>query len=714
MSMIVTGWAMPTMSGIARPTFGSGSSGLALVGWARFLCPPFFRVGTKTVPTLQNCTLDALAGGVLCVALLASAGAATAADLTELSIEELLNIEVTSAGRKTQKLEDTAAAIHVITAEDIRRSGMTSLPELLRMAPGLQVAQIDASTWAIGSRGFNGPRSSKLLVLLDGRTLYTPTNSGVDWDTQDTVLEDIERIEVIRGPGGTMWGANAVNGVISIITKSAAATQGGLVNAGAGNYERQGTVRYGGEIGETGHFRIYARNASYDSLPLASGAPARNQRDLRRAGFRADWALAGGDTVTAQGDAYEGNFDYTGSTLSLAPPANTPTVKTANLKGGNLLARWKRALSATSDWELQFYYDTYERRNARQGGRRDTCDLDFQHHFPWGDAHNIVWGGGYRQTGDRMDSAFKETFDPAQRTDHVVNAFVQDEIALSEDKLYLTAGSKFEHNDYTGFEYQPNLRLRWKIDGRQTAWAAVSRAVHTPSREDTDLVTNLNASSGAGGITSVRQVQGNPAMQSTKVLAHEAGYRIQPSERVQVDAAIFYNEYHDLKTTEPGASYLVAGTPGYRVLPQVFSNKASATTHGIEWSGNWRPGDKWRIKAAYTWLKMDIRRDADSSDASVERDVGLSPQNQLQFQVFHSPADNLDLSAALYYVDSLPRQNLPAYTRFDARAGWRARRDLELSLTGRNLFDLGHTEFGSLAGNIEVPRSIYGAATWKF
>ncbi len=635
-------------------------------------------------------------------------------DLTGLSIEELLKIEVTSAGRKTQKLEDTAAAIYVITAEDIRHSGMTSIPELLRMVPGLQVAQIDASTWAIGSRGFNGPRSSKLLVLLDGRTLYTPTNSGVDWDTQDTVLEDVERIEVIRGTGGTMWGANAVNGVINIITKPAAATQGGLVSAGAGNYERQGTVRYGGEIGETGRFRIYAKSADYDNLPLASGAPARNQRDLQRAGFRADWALVGGDTVTAQGDTYEGSFDYTASTLSLVPPANTPTVKTAGLKGGNLLARWKRALSATSDWALQFYYDTYERRNARQGGQRDTYDLDFQHHFQGGDAHDIVWGGGYRQTGDRMDSSFKETFTPAQRTDHVVSAFIQDEIALDEDRLYLIVGSKFERNDYTGFEYEPNLRLRLKIDGRQTAWTAVSRAVHTPSREDTDLATNLNASAGAGGIANVRQVQGNPAMQSTSVLAWEAGYRVQPGERVQMDATVFYNKYHNLKTTEPGASYLVAGTPNYRVLPQVFSNKASATTHGIEWSGNWRPGDKWRVKAAYTWLKMDIRRDADSSDASVERDVGLAPQNQLQFQVFHSPADNLDLSAALYYVDGLPRQNLPAYTRFDARVGWRVRRDMELSLTGHNLFDPGHTEFGSLAGNVEVPRSIYGAVTWRF
>ncbi|MFA7239525.1 MAG: TonB-dependent receptor [Sulfuricellaceae bacterium] len=667
--------------------------------------------------SLRPLLLAVLLSGPVCgFAVFSEAIADADLALADYSLEQLMDmrVEVTSAGRKAQKLEDTAAAIYVITAEEIRRSGMTSIPELLRMVPGLQVAQIDASTWAISSRGFNGPRSSKLLVLLDGRTLYTPTNSGVDWDTQDTVLEDIERIEVIRGTGGTMWGANAVNGVISIITKSAAATHGGLVNAGISNTERQGTLRYGGHIGEAGHFRVYAKSAAYDSLPLASGAAARSRRDLRRAGFRADWVLDGGDTVTAQGDAYEGSFDYTASTLTLAPPANTPTAKTAGLKGGNLLARWQRALSATSDWALQFYYDAYERRNARQGGRRDTYDLDFQHHFLWDDAHDIVWGGGYRQTGDRMDSTFKETFNPAQRTDQVVNAFIQDEIALNQDSLYLIVGSKFERNDYTGFEYEPNLRLRWKIDAQQTAWAAVSRAIHAPSREDVNLVTSLNASAGAGGITSVRQVQGNPAMQSTSVLAYEAGYRAQPGEQVQVDATAFYNEYCNLKTTEPAASYLVAGDPGYRVLPQVFANKAGATTHGMEWSGNWRPRDKWQIKAAYTWLKMDIRRDADSGDASIEREVGLSPQSQWQFQVFHSPVDNLDLSAALYYVDGLPRQSLPAYTRFDARAGWRVRRDLELSLTGHNLFDPGHSEYGSIAGNIEIPRSIYGAATWRF
>lgn len=638
--------------------------------------------------------------------------------LADYTLEQLMgvSIEVTSAARKPQKLEDTAAAIFVIGPEDIRRSGMTSIPELLRMVPGMQVARIDGSTWAVSSRGFNAKNSDNLLVMLDGRVLQTPTFTGVYWDAQDTALEDVERIEVIRGPGGALWGANAVTGIINIITKSATATQGTLINVGAGNRETQGIVRHGGSLGDDGHFRIYARGVDQGGLRQITGAGANDQRDLRSAGFRADWGLSGGNSFTVQGDIYNGDSDHSGSLVSLAPPANIPTGYNTDLKGGNLLARWKQALSATSEWALQFYYDYYERRYLNVGERRDTYDLDFQHRFLWDDAHDVVWGGGYRQTGDRMDNTFVVAFDPAQRTDNVVSAFIQDEVVLNKDKLYLTVGSKFEHNHYTGFEYQPNLRLRWKIDERQTAWAAVSRAVHTPSRTDQNGVITSTAFPGAGGIASVMRLQSNPALQSEHVLAYEAGYRIRPNERVQADVAAFYSEHHNLMTIEPGASYMVSGSPSYRVLPRVFYNKAEATSHGVEWSGNWRPNDKWQVRAAYTWLKMAIQRDADSGDTSVEGEVGRSPQNQFQLQLSHFPSASVDLSAALYYVDSLPSLGIPAYTRFDARVGWRVRRDLELSLVGRNLFDPGHAEFVNPSGprSSEEMRSIFGAATWRF
>jgi len=652
-----------------------------------------------------------------CFAVSPDVKASGALSLADYSLEQLMDVsvEVTSAARKPQKLEDTAAAIHVITQEDIRRSGMTSLPELLRMAPGLQVARIDGSTWAISSRGFNAKNSDNLLVMLDGRVLQTQTFTGVYWDAQDVALEDIERIEVIRGPGGALWGANAVTGVINIITKSASATQGGMISGGTGNTERQGTMRYGGRIGEDGHFRVYARNIAQNNFRLASGAEGHDQRDLRSAGFRADWGLTGGNSLTMQGDTYSSDSDHTGTATTLTPPASTPIGYTIDQKGGNLLTRWKHALSATSEWTAQFYYDYYERRYLNIGERRDTYDLDFQHHFLWGDAHDIVWGAGYRQTRDQMDNTFVVSFDPASRNDSVVSTFFQDEIALKKDSLHLIVGSKFEHNNYTGFEYQPNLRLRWKIDERSTAWTSVSRAVHTPSRTDKDGQV-VAAVVNTPGTPTATELQGNPSIRSEHVHTYEAGYRIRPTERVQADVSVFYAEHHNLMTIERAASYLVPGSPAYRVVPLVLDNKANATTQGFELVGSFRPNDKWQLKAAYSRLKMDIHRNAGSNDTSIESEAGRSPQNQFQLQVFHSPVATVDLSAALYHVGQLASLSIPAYTRLDARVGWRVRRDLELSLTGRNLLDPGHAEFTNISGprTPEIPRSVFGAATWRF
>lgn len=633
--------------------------------------------------------------------------------LADYSLEQLMNVsvEVSSASRKPQRLEDTTAAIHVITQQDIRRSGMTSLPELLRMVPGMQVARIDGGTWAISSRGFNAKNSDNLLVMLDGRVLQTPSFTGVYWDAQDAMLEDVERIEVIRGPGGALWGANAVTGIINIITRSAAATQGGMLGGSVGNRERQGWARFGGSLGEVGHFRIYAKDAAQDNFKQASGAAAHDQHDLRSGGFRADWNLHGGNSLTVQGDTYSGSSDHTGTAVALTPPYSTPTGYTIALNGGNLLARWKSALSATDEWALQFYYDTYERRYFNLGEQRDTYDLDFQHHLLWNSRHDVVWGAGYRQTRDRMDNSFAVSYTPASRTDSVVSAFLQDEIALRED-LHLIAGAKFEHNDYTGKEIQPNLRLRWKIDERQTVWAAVSRAVHTPSRTDADGQVIANVVK-PGATTFVTRLQSNPAALSESVLSYEAGYRSQLTEQVQMDAAAFYSEHRDLMTIEREANFVEGA---YTVIPLVFNNRASATTHGLEWSGSWRPTDKWQFKAAWSWLKMSIRRDANSTDTSIESEVGRSPQNQFQFHAFHSPADNVDLGASLYYVGSLPSLNVPAYTRLDARIGWRIQRDLEISLTGRNLLDPGHPEFVNPSGprSSEVPRSLIGGVTWRF
>jgi iron complex outermembrane receptor protein len=683
----------------------------------RVFSEPFLGVGVNSKTSrkpLRPLLLAVLLSNLTCgLAVSSIARADEAAALADYSLEQLMNVsvEVSSASRKPQKLEDTAAAIHVITRQDIRRSGMTSLPELLRMVPGMQVAHIDGGSWAISSRGFNAKNSDNLLVMLDGRVLQTPTFTGVNWDMQDVVLEDVERIEVIRGPGGALWGANAVTGIINVITRSASATQGGMLSGGAGNYEHQGTARFGGKLGETGHFRIYAKDAAQDNSKPASNVAAHDRHDLRSAGFRTDWDVSGGNSLTVQGDTYTGSSDHTGTIVALTPPYSTPTGYTIGLDGGNLLARWKSALSVTDEWALQFYYDTYQRRYFNLGEQRDTYDLDFQHHLLWNGRHDIVWGAGYRQTRDQMDNTFAVSYTPASRTDSVISAFFQDEIAL-KDNLHLIAGTKFEHNDYTGSEHQPSLRLRWNIDGRQTAWAAVSRAVHTPSRTDADGQV-VAAVIKPGVTTFVTRLQNNPAIQPEHVLSYEAGYRSQLTEQVQMDVAAFYSEHNNLMTIERGANFVEGA---YTVIPLVFHNMASATTRGLEWSGNWRPTDKWQFKAAWSWLKMDIRRDVGSNDTSIGTEVGRSPQNQFQFHALHSPADNVDLGTSLYYVDSLPSLNVPSYARLDARIGWRIGRGLELSLTGRNLLDPSHPEFVNASGprTGEVPRSIFGAATWRF
>ena len=639
----------------------------------------------------------------------APSGAQAPMALADHSLEQLMDmrVEVTSAARKPQKLEDTAAAIHVITREDIRRSGLTSLPEVLRLAPGVQVARLDGGTWAISSRGFNAKNSDNLLVMQDGRVLHTPTFTGVYWNAQDVVLEDVDRIEVIRGPGGALWGANAVTGVINIVTRSAQATQGGVASVVAGSHERQGVARYGGRLGEAGHFRLYAKRAEQDDFGDYAGIRANDRRDMSSAGFRTDWGLTGGDSLTVQGDLYEGRSNHTGSALTISPATSTTVGYPIDLKGGNLLARWKRALSAAEEWSLQVYYDHYARQYFNLGERRDTLDLDFQHHFAWNGRHDIVWGLGYRRTSDDMRNTDIVSYTPARRTDIVASAFLQDEIALAGDDLHLIAGAKFEHNDYTGTEIQPNLRLRWKIDERSMAWAAASRAVHTPSRTDTDgrVVSTVTPR--------LYRLQGNPSAKSEKLDSLEAGWRAWPTERLQMDLAAFYSRHRDLSTIEREASFSEGGNT---IWPLVFHNKAKATTRGVELSGSWRPSDRWQFKASHSWLSMNIRRNADSTDTSIEGEEGRSPRSQSQFHVLHSPTPHVDLGASLYYVDELPGLNVPAITRLDARVACRPMRDLEVALTARNLLDPAHPEFTNTAGPraTEVPRSLIATATWRF
>ncbi len=655
--------------------------------------------------------------GVMGLCLSPVAAQAEDKSLLDLSLEQLMNTQVTSVAKKSQKLEDAAAAITVISQEDIRRSGMTSIPELLRLAPGLQVAQIDASTWAIGSRGFGGRWSSNLLVLVDGRSIYTPLFSGVYWDAVDMPLENIERIEVIRGPGGTLWGANAVDGVINIITRGAASTPGTTASVGAGNLERIASISHGGEIGDSGHYRVFAKSTQRLPFDRPAGGAAHDGMDLRTAGFRADWALAGGDTVMAQAGYYDGSADHLDRNVTLGPPYTTPLEFTTGLSGHNLQLRWTRALSATSEWTAQIYWDHYRRRDVQVGESRDTYDLDFQHRFQAGRRNEITWGVNARLTADETDDKFLASFLPRKRTDRLISAFIQDEISLVPEKLRLTVGSKFEHNDYSGTEFQPSARLLWRIDPRQSAWAAVSRAVRTPSRADSDIRINTAAFACGPFCTGLVSIFGSPNFDSEKLLAYEAGYRAQVTKALFFDASVYLNEYSELRSAEPFTAYLEAvPAPLHLTTGSLYFNRASARNRGLELSANWQPTEKWTVKGSYSRLSMTVRRDADSADTQVENKPLFAPREQWQAHAFYQASAKLSLGGSLYHVSGLPGGGIPTYNRFDANLGWQASRNVEARLALRNLFDPGHLEYSAQDGPTasQIPRSVYGTVMVRF
>jgi len=643
-------------------------------------------------------------------------------DLTELSLEELMNIEVTSVSKKTEKLSKAAAAIFVITQEDIHRSGVTSIPEALRLAPGIEVARVDAHTWAISARGFNDVFANKLLVLLDGRSIYTPLFSGVFWDQQDTLLEDIERIEVIRGPGATLWGANAVNGVINIITKRARDTQGGLLTAGGGHEERSfGGVRYGGKLGENAYYRVYAKYFNRDDSELPDGHAANDAWQAGQGGFRLDWSPAQLHTFTVQGDFYDGSIAQTFVESSLLPPFQLTVPDRFPIRGGNLLGRWSHTLSSTSEMRLQMYYDRTVRNMDIFQEDRHNFDLDFQHRFPLGGRHDIVWGLGYRLTSDDEGNTFSASLIPASRTTHLVSAFVQDEIALLPDRLYVTLGSKFEHNDFTGFEIQPSGRLLWTPNDRHTVWAAISRAVRTPSRAEADVRLNQlvlpPGTLSPGAPLTVAAFFGDHSMVAETLLAYELGYRVQPYERLSFDLALFYNVYNDLLTAEPRTPFLeTSPSPPHLVLPFFAGNSLHGETYGAELAANWPLTEWWRLRALYSYLHVYLHTDQGSRATVSPAAQWSSPQHQFSLRSAMDLPGHLAFDLALRYVDSLVHLQVGSYTVLDVRLGWRPLQTLELAIVSQNL-GANHIEFIPTFLNTQpttVRPSVYGQITWRF
>ena len=659
--------------------------------------------------------------GYLCAFLVFGlpTGARAQTDLSQASLEQLMNIEVTSVSRREQKLSRVAAAIFVITQEDIRHSGARNVPDLLRLVPGLDVAEIDANTWAISARGFNDVHANKLLVMIDGRSIYEPAFGGDFWDLQDVPFEDIDRVEVIRGPGATIWGANAMNGVISIITKNAKATRGSLLKAGSGSETTaRGLVQYGGKLPGHGFYRVFGQYSNESSLFLPSGQRGVDAWHVSHGGFRSDWDLTGKDSLTLQGDFLESRGGTTANGfVSLSPPIQRILNDLGSARGGNILGHWDHKFSDRSETSLQIYYDG-ARRNLL-GGRldRDTFDLDFKHHAALGSRHDLVWGFGYRFDDSYVRPGYSISMLPPGSTSNLLSSFVQDEVRVS-NSLWLTLGSKFEHNSYTGFEYEPSVRLLWSPSDRQAAWAAVSRAIRQPTLEDVAVRYNQLAFPGPNGLVYLLRVFGNPNFKSEELLAYEAGYRAQANRRISADLSAFYNVYDHLRTYELAEPFLESSlSPPYLVIPQVTMNKMHGSTYGAEVSSTLSVSSWWKVSPGYTWLKLNLHADPGSLDTDSPLAVGISPRHQFQIRSCIDLPKHFEFDSGLYYAGRLSALGVSGHARVDARLGWRPARSWELSVVGQNLLEPRHLEFVDNTGTIQstqIPRSIFVEIRWWF
>ena len=661
-----------------------------------------------------------------------AAGDTPVNDLTQMSIEELLNVEVTSVAKKAQKLSETSAAAYVITSEDIRRSGARCIPEALRMVPGLHVARIDNNKWAIACRGFNDRFVNKLLVLMDGRSLYSPLFSGTYWDVQDTMMEDIERIEVIRGPGATMWGANAVSGVINIITKGASHTTNKLFVSGVDDEGQSSTrFRFGGIVGDKGNYRVYAKQfgqgASYDPGGqyvydrdlLKPGENAFDQWDQARGGFRMDMDLSSASSVTVQGDIYNGNGGQRIRDVSYSEPFQWIANDNVHLSGGNLMAKWHQVHSATSDSTLQFYYDRTYRVDGQIDEKRSTYDLDYQRSFRLGQRHDVLWGIGYRQSEDNILPTEAAVFRHPSFTDRLISGFIQDQITLSPNRMHMVVGSKFERNEYSGFEVQPSVRLSYNPSKRSTLWTSVSKAIRTPSRGETDaelIVKVLAPTAQTMNLPLALVFMPNPDLKPERLLAYELGYRVQPSSALSLDIAAFLQDYRDLRTVEPGEIIPQMGNlPPYLIQPLYWRNLMTAKVTGIELSTNYQVSPTWNITASYTRHHMNQYLDPASIDTNTTYDVTLA-RELFQIRSYMDLPRGLELDVMLYYVDPVNGHNVPKYTRLDVRLGWRHTRSLDISVEGHNLLDSHHQEFGGTLSELpmEIERAVFAKATYQF
>ncbi len=621
-------------------------------------------------------------------------------DLTQLSIEQLMDVEVqvTSASRKGQKLSETAAAVYVVTREDIVRSGAQAIPEALRLAPGMNVARIDANKWAVSCRGFNDLFANKMLVLVDGRSVYTPTFSGVWWDALGVEIEDVDRIEVIRGPGAALWGANAVNAIVNIITSPArpVRTAAARMQGGGADIRSGGSLRFSGPLSDTGGYRFYASQTYYNALDSVTGGRSNDSWDRASAGVRADWQPDDATAVMCQFNAYRGAGSQDFTTNLEAPDFSEVLSDTIESSGTNLLARWSRRYSPTRNCAIQFYMDrTHRNDELLYSEALETYDLDYQQHSTLG-CHDVIWGLGYRLTRDNVAAGRFVSFTPPERTQQLFSGFVNDEISLRGDRLRLTIGTKIEHNHFTGWEIQPSARFLYPLGRQSSLWGAVSRAVRMPSRLERDILFLMDeVPDGMGG--HIRYVSvSSPEFRAEEMLAYEIGYRRQPAPNISFDATCFLNNYSNVLSIRMAEPYLDGADT---VFPGYISNDIYGRTYGFEASADWAVTPRWRLAASYGLLYADFREAGGTNyPLCLERYNGGAPRSQFQVRSYLDLPGSCELDIALYSYGRLVGRNVPGYTRLDGRLGWHIQDGTDVSIQIVNALNSRHVEFGSFYG----------------
>lgn len=623
-------------------------------------------------------------------------------------------LAATTVSKTPEDSFKSAAAIYVISRDDIKRSGATTIPEVLRMVPGLQVAQGESGHWVVTSRGFANSFANKLLVMVDGRTIYNSLFSGVYWGAQDTTLENIKQIEVIRGPGATQWGANAVNGVINIITESAANTQGGIASAIYGNHQNSLSARYGGKIQNNSYYRVSASRYAEQNYNSLYSKGIKNDYHINRSGFRVDYDELEKDLITVVGDIYNGSHE-----LDLSIPDTSGNLRvrdSLDVYGGSLTNNWQHQIGNKEESQLQIYYDKSVRNYSILSREIDTFDIDLQYSNWKQDNHKITSGVGYRfAENNNRGNSFRINFTPNHRNTNLYSGFIQDEITISPDKLFLTLGSKLEHNDFSGYQFQPSAKASWLVTEDQTIWTSVARATRTPNISENDIKMVIGKSGG----TYIRQ-QGDGNFDSEKLIAYELGYRVRPNNNSLINLALFYNDYDSLRSAE---SVFILNEEGKNYASVYPRNYGKGTSKGFEIDGSLKANNRWELKSSYSFLKLDLDKKSGSTDSELEREQKRSPKHQFNIQSRLNITDDITFDNILYYVSKIrvtdnnsASLRIPSYYRFDTHIGWQYSKNISFDFVGQNLLDDSHTEFsGALWSEpIKIGRTVYAKVTFKF